>query len=92
MKPGTKWTRREDKTLAIRFNDGLDDTQIARELGRTSAAVRQRRHKLRMYVTKKRETQVPQVATAPIKKVTVKKNQPKKTVRWFWGALEITKF
>ena len=44
----TTWTQRELKTLKVRFKDGLDDAQIARELGRSSVAVMHKRQELRL--------------------------------------------
>ena len=77
--------------MKTRHADGLSDHLIAEELGRSPEAVKSRRCALGLKKNnpkKRGPKQTPQQDA----KYTRYEAQPRKTVRYLWGALEVTKF
>lgn len=85
------WTVKDMQTIKTRHADGLSDSVIAEELGRSVESVKIRRCALGLKKNnpKKRGRKPSPKQDA---KYTSYKAQPRKTVRYLWGALEVTKF
>tara|TARA_R100001510_G_scaffold14438_1_gene11666 strand:+ start:318 stop:596 length:279 start_codon:yes stop_codon:yes gene_type:complete len=85
------WTKKDMQTIKTRHNDGLSDQLIAEELGRSVEAIKSRRCAmgLKKNDAKKRG---PKPTPKEDAKFTSYQAQPRKTVRYLWGALEVTKF
>lgn len=88
---GKTWTGKEVQTIKKRHAEGLSDRTIAYELHRSEDAVKQRRCSLGLKKNKPKR-RGPKPLPKQDAKFTSYKAQPRKTVRYLWGALEVTKF
>ena len=88
---GKTWTVKEIQTMKTRHADGVSDRMIAEELQRSEDAVKQRRCALGLKKNKPKR-RGPKPLPKKDAKYTRYEAQPRKTVRYLWGALEVTKF
>lgn len=88
---GKTWTVKEVQTIKTRHAEGLSDQTIAYELQRSEEAVKQRRCALGLKKNKPKR-RGPKPMPKQDAKYTRYEAQPRKTVRYLWGALEVTKF
>ena len=82
-KHNARWTEADEKQMLHLHAQSKSPAEMAEVMGRTSKAIALRlsQKNLKPY-RKPRESA----------KYTKYTNVPRKTVKWFWGALEITKF
>ena len=82
-KHNSRWTEADEKQMLHLHAQSKSPAEMAEVLGRTSKAIALRlsQKNLKPYRKPKQSA-----------KYTKYTNVPRKTVKWFWGALEITKF
>ena len=82
-KHNSRWTEADEKQMLHLHAQSKSPAEMSKVMGRTSKAIALRlsQKNLKPY-RKPRESA----------KYTKYTNVPRKTVKWFWGALEITKF
>ena len=82
-KHNSRWTEADEKQMLHLHAQSKSPAEMAEVMGRTSKAIA-----LRLSQKNIKPYRKPRESA----KYTKYKNVPRKTVKWFWGALEITKF
>ena len=82
-KHNLRWTEADEKQMLHLHAQQKSPTEMAEVMGRTSKAIA-----LRLSQKNLKPYRKPKESA----KYTKYTNVPRKTVKWFWGALEITKF
>ena len=82
-KHNTRWTEADEKKMLHLHAQSKTPDQMSEVMGRTSKAIA-----LRLSQKNLKPYRKPSESA----KYTKYTNVPRKTVKWFWGALEITKF
>tara|TARA_R100001509_G_scaffold134922_1_gene88631 strand:+ start:1355 stop:1729 length:375 start_codon:yes stop_codon:yes gene_type:complete len=82
-KHNSRWTEADEKQMLHLHAQSKSPAEMSKVMGRTSKAIALRlsQKNLKPYRNPKQSA-----------KYTKYTNVPRKTVKWFWGALEITKF
>ena len=82
-KHNARWTEADEKQMLHLHAQSKSPAEMSKVMGRTSKAIALRlsQKNLKPYRKPKQSA-----------KYTKYVNVPRKTVKWFWGALEITKF
>ena len=82
-KHNLRWTEADEKQMLHLHAQQKSPNEMAEVMGRTSKAIA-----LRLSQKNLKPYRKPKESA----KYTKYTNVPRKTVKWFWGALEITKF
>lgn len=82
-KHNSRWTEADEKQMLHLHAQSKSPAEMAEVMGRTSKAIA-----LRLSQKNLKPYRKPKESA----KYTKYTNVPRKTVKWFWGALEITKF
>ena len=82
-KHNARWTEADEKQMLHLHAQHKSPTEMAEVMGRTPKAIA-----LRLTQNRLKPYRKPKASAKYTKYVNV----PRKTVKWFWGALEITKF
>jgi len=82
-KHNSRWTEADEKQMLHLHAQSKSPAEMAEVMGRTSKAIALRLSQKNLKPYRKPKEPA---------KYTKYTNVPRKTVKWFWGALEITKF